>query len=185
MRNVPQPSQQTTSIWTKREDRKDAAHVSRVYSGKPSSMFDLFENKAEVKILNSEADDRLASSMYCGAKVLKKKNAKKQNQGTSGYNFDSLLNNSLMVHLRMNNMIHYVKAKGDLDNSSHTALIAKQGELDNPACTAVSAELLRYENVKKRRRMKRRSRSSSSISHKWYSDCQKRPSPKGEQTHLV
>ena len=80
MRNVPQPSQQTTSTSTKREDRKDAAHVSRVYSGKPSTsadrMFDLFENNAEVEIWNSEADDRLASSMYCGAKVLKKKKIK-------------------------------------------------------------------------------------------------------------
>ena len=114
-------------------------------------MFDLFESKAEVKIWNSETDDRLASSMYCGAKVLKKKKAKKQ--GTSGYNFDSLLNNSLMVHLRMNNMIHKVKTKGDLDNSSHTAVIAEKGELDISAHTAVSAEQLRYENVNRRRRM--------------------------------
>ena len=90
-----------------------------------------------------------------------------------------------LFKLWMNNMIHKVKTKGDLDNSSHTAVIAEKGELDNSNHTAVSAELLRYENVNKRKRMRRRSKSSSSISHKWYSDCQKRPSPEREETHLA
>ena len=97
MRSLPQPSQQIMSTWTKSEDREDAPRVSRAYyiSGRPSSsadrMFELFESNAEVEILFSEADDRLAASVYCGAKVLKKKKTKKQKNGTSGYNFDSLL----------------------------------------------------------------------------------------------
>ena len=55
-------------------------------------MFELFENKAEVKILNSVADDRLAASMYGGGvKKSKRKKSKKQKKGVSGYDFDSLL----------------------------------------------------------------------------------------------
>ena len=56
-------------------------------------MFDLFETKAEVEILNSVADDRLAASMYGGLKKTRKKSSKKskQRKGVSGYNFDRVI----------------------------------------------------------------------------------------------
>ena len=55
-------------------------------------MFELFENKAEVEILNSAEDDMLAASMYGGVKKSKrKKGSKKNKKGVSGYNFDALI----------------------------------------------------------------------------------------------
>eukprot|EP00531_Pseudo-nitzschia_arenysensis_P003142 CAMPEP_0116134688 /NCGR_PEP_ID=MMETSP0329-20121206/10784_1 /TAXON_ID=697910 /ORGANISM="Pseudo-nitzschia arenysensis, Strain B593" /LENGTH=116 /DNA_ID=CAMNT_0003629425 /DNA_START=56 /DNA_END=406 /DNA_ORIENTATION=- len=54
-------------------------------------MFELFENKAEVQILNSTEDDRLAAAMYGGVKKNKRKKSKKQKKGVSGYDFDSLI----------------------------------------------------------------------------------------------
>ena len=54
-------------------------------------MFEQFENKAEVEILNSPAEDKLAASMYGGVKKNKKKKIKKQKKGVSGYDFDSLI----------------------------------------------------------------------------------------------
>lgn len=54
-------------------------------------MFELFENKAEVQILNSVEDDRLAAAMYGGVKKNKRKKSKKQKKGISGYDFDSLI----------------------------------------------------------------------------------------------
>lgn len=53
-------------------------------------MFELFENKAEVEILNSPADDQLAASMYGGLKK-KKPKKKKMKKGVSGYDFDSMI----------------------------------------------------------------------------------------------
>ena len=100
MRSLPQAPQQSTSTWTKSEDRNDAKRLSGYSSGGRPSIsddrsFELFENKAEVTILNSEADDRLAAAMYGGAKRLKKKDKKQKKQKkrvrVSGYDFDSLL----------------------------------------------------------------------------------------------
>jgi len=56
-------------------------------------MFDLFETKAKVEILNSAAEDRLAASMYGGLKKTKRKNSSKnkQRKGVSGYNFDRVI----------------------------------------------------------------------------------------------
>jgi len=54
-------------------------------------MFNLFDSKAEVEILNSKADDNLAASMYGGIKKSKKKKSKKPKKGVSGYNFDRML----------------------------------------------------------------------------------------------
>ena len=54
----------------------------------------LFETKAEVEILNSHEDDKLAEAMYGGAKRSKRKNKskkKKEKEGVSGYDFDSLI----------------------------------------------------------------------------------------------
>ena len=54
-------------------------------------MFELFENKAEVEILNSPADDQLAASMYGGLKKKKPIKKKKMKKGVSGYDFDSMI----------------------------------------------------------------------------------------------
>ena len=54
-------------------------------------MFELFENKAEVEILNSPADDKLAASMYGGLKKKKPIKKKKMKKGVSGYDFDSMI----------------------------------------------------------------------------------------------
>eukprot|EP00535_Pseudo-nitzschia_heimii_P004089 CAMPEP_0197182972 /NCGR_PEP_ID=MMETSP1423-20130617/7178_1 /TAXON_ID=476441 /ORGANISM="Pseudo-nitzschia heimii, Strain UNC1101" /LENGTH=120 /DNA_ID=CAMNT_0042633487 /DNA_START=20 /DNA_END=382 /DNA_ORIENTATION=+ len=55
-------------------------------------MFDLFDTKAEVEILNSAEDDMLAASMYGGVKKSKrKKSTKKNKKGVSGYNFDAII----------------------------------------------------------------------------------------------
>ena len=59
--------------------------------GEGGRMFDLFDSKAEVEILNSVEDDNLAAAMYGGVKKSKKKKSKKTKKGVSGYNFDRII----------------------------------------------------------------------------------------------
>lgn len=55
-------------------------------------MFDLFETKADIQVLDSAEDDMLAASIYGGVKTSKPKNSsKKMKKRTSGYDFDSLI----------------------------------------------------------------------------------------------
>ena len=108
MRSLPQPYQQSPSTWMKSEDRPvtpstPKKRLSVLYCGaRPSTSdirsFDLFDNKAEVTILNNAADDDLAAAIYGSAKrSSKKKKSKKQKKpkkpkmGVSGYDFDALL----------------------------------------------------------------------------------------------
>lgn len=84
----PGQRQVSNSTKSKSQNGKDVKSTP-VENGR---VFDLFETKAAVQILNTAAEDRLAASMYSGLKTSKrKKSSKNQKKGVSGYNFDLII----------------------------------------------------------------------------------------------
>mmetsp|Transcript_10179 Transcript_10179/g.17994 ORF Transcript_10179/g.17994 Transcript_10179/m.17994 type:complete len:120 (+) Transcript_10179:248-607(+) len=65
-----------------------------------AKMFQLFDNKAEIKYLDSYEEDKLAASVYGDAKIGKSSQqppSTPQKPQTSGYDFDSLLKNEKVM----------------------------------------------------------------------------------------